>query len=265
MKKFKNFAARHPYLFMLVIFPLIPSMLILLQLGVARLFGFTSLGVGSFQDSTKIIATLLYLFILWQFGWLHPAGFQTLGRWQAWLIVLIASVFEVALAIRSINGHFEWRNLIVLDDPPAYLLVGLFEEIAFRGVILYAFLHLWGDTYRGVLKSVFISSLLFGIGHLASIFTGNTVFGAILQTASSTISGVLYAALVLYGWSIWPVVIGHFLTDAIGYGNLTNIQDVTQANLSIFLIDIPLLFLAYFLISHSRKQWVNKRVEGAIP
>ena len=264
MNKFKNFATRHPYLFVLVIFPLIPSMLMLLQLGIARLFGFVSLGIGSFQDSTKIIATLLYLFILWQFGWLRPAGFQTLGRWQAWLIVLIASVFEVTLAIRSINGHFEWRNLIVLADPPAYLLVGLFEEIAFRGLIFYAFLHLWGDTYRGVLKSVFISSLLFGIGHLASIFTGNTVLGALFQTASSTISGVLFASLVLYGWSIWPVVIGHFLTDAIGYGNLTNIQDVTQANLSIFLIDIPLLFLAYFLISHSRKQLVNKSVEGAI-
>lgn len=265
MKKIKNFATRHPYLFMLVIFPLIPCMLMLLQFGIARMFGFTSLGVGSFQDSTKIIATLLYLFILWQFGWLRPAGFQTLGRWQAWLIVLIASVFEVALAIYSINGHFEWRNLIVLDDPPAYLLVGLFEEIVFRGVILYAFLHLWGDTYRGVLKSVFISSLLFGVGHLASIFNGNTVFGAILQTASSTISGILYAALVLYGWSIWPVVIGHFLTDAIGYGNLKNIQDVTQANLSIFLIDIPLLFLAYLLISHSCKQFVNKRIEGVVP
>jgi len=265
MNKFMNFATRHPYLFMLAIFPFIPYMLMLLQLGIARLFGFTSPGVGSFQDSTKIIATLLYLFILWQFGWLRPAGFQTLGRWQAWLIVLVASIFEIALAIRSINGHFEWRNLIILASPSAYLLVGLFEEITFRGVILYAFLHLWGDTYHGVLKSVFISSLLFGIGHLASIFNGNTVFGAILQTASSTISGVLYAALVLYGWSIWPVVIGHFLTDAIGYGNLTNIQDVTQANLSIFLIDIPLLFLAYFLISHSRKQWVNKRVEGAIP
>ena len=264
MKKFKNFATRHPYLFMLVIFPLIPYILMLLQLGFARLFGFTSLGADSFQDSTKFLSILLYLTILWQFGWLRSAGFQTLGRWQAWLIVLIASVFEVALAIRSINGHFEWLNLIILASPSTYLLVGLFEEIAFRGLILYAFLHLWGDTYRGVLKSVFISSLLFGIGHLATIFTGNTVLGALCQTASSTISGVLYAALVLYGWSIWPVVIGHFLTDAIGYGNLTNIQDVTQANLSVFWIDIPLLFLAFFLIIRARMQWTNKKVEGDI-
>ena len=151
-----------------------------------------------------------------------------------------------------------------MADPSAYLLVGLFEEIAFRGVILYTFLHLWGDTHRGVLKSVFISSLLFGMGHLASIFTGNTVSGALFQTASSTITGVLYAALVLYGWSIWPVVIGHFLTDAIGNGNLTNVQDVTQANQSIFWINVPLLFLGYFLISLSREQLASKRIEGAI-
>lgn len=264
MKKFINFAARYPYLFMLIIFPLVPYVLMLLQLGFARLFGYTLFGAGSFQDSTKIISILLYLLILWQFGWLRPAGFQNLGRWQAWAIVLIASVYELSLVLRANNGHFEWRNLMVLDDPPVYLLVGLFEEIAFRGLILYAFLHLWGDTRRGVLKSVLISSILFGMAHLATIFTGNTILGALFQAASSSISGVLYAALVLYGSSIWPVVIGHFLTDAIGYGNLTNIQDVTQANLTVFWIDVPLLFLAYFLISYSQKQLVNKRIEGAM-
>jgi membrane protease YdiL (CAAX protease family) len=254
MRSFKRFATQHPYLFMLVIFPLIPYLLIMIQLGVARLSGFTTLGLGSFQDSTKILSVLLYLLILWQFGWLRPAGFQSVGRWQAWLIMIGASIFELGLTIYVLNGHFAWRNLTVLADPPAFFLVGLFEEIAFRGLILYALLCSWGDKRFGVLKSVIISSLLFGLGHLATVMTGNTLPGAIFQASSTTISGILYAALVLYGRSIWPAVIGHFLVDSIGYGNLTYIPDVTLANLSIFWIQIPLLILGANLLSRIPKR-----------
>lgn len=254
MKKFKEFSTRHPYLFISVIFPLLPSILILLQIGIARLLGFTAQGLGSFQDSTKVLAVLFYLLILWWFGWLRPAGFLSLGKWQVWLIMVAASVFELALTLYVINGHFAWRNLTNLANPPAYLLVGLFEETAFRGLILYAFLRSWEDERFGVLKSVLISSLLFGIAHLATVMTGNTLPGAIFQASSTVISGILYAALVLYGRSIWPAVIGHFLVDGIGYGNLTYLPDYTQANLLIFIIQVPFLFLGLYLISRIPQQ-----------
>jgi len=254
MKKFEEFATRHPYLFILIIYPLIPYVLILMQMVVARLLGFTALGLGSFQDSTKVLAVLLYLLILWRFGWLRPAGFRSLGRWQAWMMMIAASVFELALTIFVINGHFAWGNLTNLADPPAYLLVGLFEEIAFRGLILYAFLRSWDDERFGVLKSVLVSSVIFGLGHLATVMTGNTLPGAVSQAASTTISGILYAALVLYGRSIWPAVIGHFLVDAIGYGNLMYVPDYTQANLSILMIQVPFLLLGLYLISRSPRQ-----------
>ena len=249
MKSFKKFAAQRPSLFMLVIFPLIPYLLIMIQLGGARLLGFISLGLGTFQDSTKVLSIIAYLLILWRFGWLRPAGFRSFGKWQVWIIMVGASIFELALTIYVLNGHFSWRNLSVLADPPAFFLVGLFEEIAFRGLILYALLHSWGDKRFGILKSVLVSSLLFSIGHLATVMTGNTLLGAIFQVLSTAISGILYAALVLYGRSIWPAVIGHFLVDAIGYGNLSHVTDYTQANLSILWIQIPLLVLGLFLIS----------------
>jgi len=254
MKNFKEFATQHPYLFMLVIFPLIPYSLVLFHFGIARLLGLAALGMGSFQDSTKVLSVLLYLLILWRFGWLRPAGFQSFGRWQVWLIMVAASILELAMTIYAINGHFAWRNLIVMADPPAYLLVGLFEEIAFRGLILYALLRALDDKSFGVLKSILVSSVLFGLGHLLTVMTGNTLPGAIFQGTSTTISGILYAALVLYGRSIWPAVIGHFLVDSIGYGNLTYVPDYTQANLLILWIQVPLLFLGLYLISRSLRQ-----------
>jgi membrane protease YdiL (CAAX protease family) len=251
MKSLKQFAARHPYLFMLVIYPVIPFLLFLLQLAIANLFGNHAAEMGSFQNSTKVLAVLLYVLILWRFGWLRPAGFRSFGTWQAWLIMTAASIFEIALIIRVINGHFEWVNLLTLADPPAYLLVGLFEEIAFRGLILYTCVYFWGDTRRGLLKSILISSAIFGAAHMATLMTGNTLSGAILQSASSMISGILWAGLVLYGQSIWPAVVGHFLVDAIGNGALTYVPDFTRANWLIFWIEIPLLLLGYYLLSQS--------------
>ena len=254
MNSFKRFATQHPYLFMLVIFPLIPYLLIMIQLGGARLLGFTTLGLGAFQDSTKILSVITYLLILWRFGWLRPTGLRSLGKWQAWLVMIGASIFELALAIYVLNGAFAWRNLTIFADPPAFFLVGLFEEIAYRGLILYALLHALKDKRFGIFESVLVSSLLFGLSHLATVMTGNTLPGAIFQVLSTTISGVLYAALVLYGRSIWPAVIGHFLVDAIGYGNLTHVSDYTQANLSILWIQIPLLVLGAYLLSKIPQQ-----------
>ncbi len=258
MKGFLRFATRHPYLFTLLVFPVIPLGLMALQMGAAQLFGFTNVGPGTLQDSTKVLAVLLYLFILWRFGWLRPAGLMTPGRWQAWLVMVVASVLELGLVIGAINGHFQWRDLIVMADPPTYLLVGLFEEIAFRGLILYTYLVLCGEKRGGLWKSVLISALVFGLGHLLTIVNGNTLSGALYQAGSCAISGVLWAGLVLYGGSIWPAVMGHFLVDAIGQGNLVVIPDVTWANRVIFWWEMPLLLLGIVLVL-----WVSQR-EGTI-
>jgi len=254
MNGFLRFATRHPILFTLLIFPVIPMGLMALQVGIAQLLGFTNAGFGSFQESSKVLAVLLYVFILWRFGWLHPAGLMTPGKWQAWLTMAAASVLEVGLVIRAINGQFQWGDLAVMADPPTYLLVGLFEEVAFRGVIFYTFLVVWGKKGSGLWKSVLVSALVFGLGHLLTLLSGNTLSGALYQAGSCAISGVLWAGLVLYGGSIWPVVVGHFLVDAIGNGNLTVIQDVTWANRVIFWWEMPLLVLGIVLVYWKARQ-----------
>lgn len=248
MTGFLRWATRHPILFCLLIFPVVPVGVMAIQVGAARLFGYPNIGPESFQDSSKGLAVLLYVFILWRFGWLRPAGLLAAGKWQAWLVMVAASVLELGLVIRAINGQFQWRDLLVMVDPPAYMLVGVFEEIAFRGLILYTFQLLWGEKRGGLWKSVLVSAAVFGLGHLLTLLNGNTLSGALYQAGSCAISGVLWAGLVLYGGSIWPVVVGHFLVDAIGNGNLTVIQDVTWANRVIFWWEMPLLILGIMLV-----------------
>ena len=254
MKGFLRWVTRHPYLFTLLVFPVIPLGLMAVQVGIAWIFGSTNAGPGSFQDRSKVLAVTLYLFILWRFGWLRPAGLMALGKWQAWLVMVAASMLELGLVIGAINGHFHWQDLAVMADPGAYLLVGLFEEIAFRGLILYAFINLWGEKRGGIWKSVMISAWVFGLGHLLTMLNGNTLSGALYQAGSCAISGVLWAGLVLYGGSIWPVVVGHFLVDAIGHGNLVAIPDVTRANRVIFWWEMPLLVLGVILV-----YWASRR------
>lgn len=251
MYALRKFSERHPVIFSLFVFPLVPVSLGLLQLGGACLLGFDGIGIADLQDSMKILSVLVYLLLLWRLGWLRPTGLLQLGGWKVWLLLLALTAAELAVLIQGLTGSFALSNLLVFDNPPEYVLVGLFEEIAFRGLIFYALLKAWKDRRSGIWAAVLVSSLMFGVFHMGSLASGNSVIGALFQSASSAITGVLYAGLVLFGGSLWPVIAGHFLVDAIGYGNLAWVTDYSGANQLIFWLDIPFLLIGLYLVSRS--------------
>lgn len=257
MYALRRFSERHPVIFSLVVFPLVPVLLGFLQLGGARLLGLDHIGVAELQDSTKVLSTLAYLLILWRFGWLRPAGLLQPGVWKVWLLALAVTAAELALLIRGLTGSFSLSNLLVFDNPPEYVLVSLFEEIAFRGLIFYALLNAWKDRRGGVWRAVLVSSLVFGLAHMGSLGSGNPLSGALFQSASSAITGVLYAGLALFGGSLWPVIVGHFLIDAIGYGNLARVSDYARANEMIFWLEIPFLLIGLYLVFRSSAKKVT--------
>lgn len=121
---------------------------------------------------------------------------------------------------------------IVIDDlseytiimPSLYLIimviieqifVGIFEEFLFRGLILNTLLektkHL---QYKGMIWSLLISSLLFGLVHLLNLFDNpEEINSTIAQTVGSIFIGVFLGALYLRCKNIWVVVFYHTLID----------------------------------------------------
>lgn len=99
------------------------------------------------------------------------------------------------------------------------LLVGTFEEGLFRGVVFSGLLARFGETRRGLIGAVIVSSLIFGFVHVTpSIMNGQVVTGldmaqAALKTLQAGILGAFLAALFLKTRNIWGIALVHGLND----------------------------------------------------
>lgn len=83
------------------------------------------------------------------------------------------------------------------------LLVGLLEELIFRGLLFKAMLP-------GGLKSAFIvSSATFGIGHIVNLLNGAELLPTLLQICYAVAIGFLFTLIFYKGKSLWPCIITH--------------------------------------------------------
>jgi hypothetical protein len=88
MHKFKNFALKRPFVFGL---GLIVIYALLVTLTYPAHFLFPDHEVGQVYGDTlsKFITSLVFLGIVWRFGWLKTAGITHFGRGQTWLAVAV--------------------------------------------------------------------------------------------------------------------------------------------------------------------------------
>lgn len=147
--------------------------------------------------------TLLEVFKLKQIGFLSPFI----------QIVLICGLFTFAIITQrkeykrtgKTYGHYPWRISTFLSS--------IYEEVIFRGFILYGLL-----MFLSPLSSIIISSVLFGLWHFKNYKwqTGKETLSQVLYTG--IVFGPLVCLLTLYTGTIWPGVIVHyihnFLVDA---------------------------------------------------
>ena len=101
------------------------------------------------------------------------------------------------------TGAAEATGLLLLA-----LMVGFVAESVFRGLMLTALRE------RGVWRAIIVTSVLFGLTHLANVLAGATVLETISQVAYTIAFGVAFAALVLRTGIIGPLVLAHAAIDA---------------------------------------------------
>ncbi len=87
-------------------------------------------------------------------------------------------------------------------------LIGFVEELLFRGFLFKALIR-----EDGVRKAVIISSLTFGIGHIANLLTGQVAFDTVLQVFFAIAVGFLFTMVCLKSGSMFPCIIAHSLID----------------------------------------------------
>ena len=113
---------------------------------------------------------------------------------------------------KDITGEFIRSVLDITNELPPQSwsiltsLPSMFEEVAFRGVLLTFFLVKYSKS-----KSIVFSSLAFGIIHIFNIFSGRDPVWVSGQVIWAFILGVFYGYLFIKTGSLLPVMFFHYL------------------------------------------------------
>jgi membrane protease YdiL (CAAX protease family) len=243
MNRIKRLATETPLVFGLVV-TFISILLVIL----ASILGAVWPGepYGQYIGGTigRLASIALLLAALARLGWLRPAGITRPGQWQTWLISLLLLAYAIAVSTYAMTGNFNFS----FSDPALIGLVAVFlmthaflEEVVYRGLLLAAFVRVWGSTTGGLIKSVLVASLFFGGMHIVNVLGGNPLPAVLLQSVGAVFLGILFGALVLVGNSIYPATFLHGVTNLAGYLNLlANSSDGTAS--SGWLLQSTLLF-----------------------
>lgn len=220
MKILKSFSTKRPVLFVLI---LVVAWFIVMML-------FTGITAGILQkpydDAVpsilgRVFVVICGILLIWKLGWLETARITCLGSWQVWLFTLGGLVYYAYTSLYAFYGSASFDFLILARLPASRIIVltqfmvALNEEILFRGIVLYVLIRSWGNTTRGRIGSVLLSSLLFATLHATQIFTDRLEPSAAWVLVPGTfVISIWWGALVLAGGSIWHAVLLHFVGNA---------------------------------------------------
>lgn len=118
----------------------------------------------------------------------------------------------------------KWGDAYLTYTQPRYLLwfgaeclaIGLFEEFAFRGVILLSFAETRRTTRSDLFKCILLTSAVFGAVHLANLFAGAGIGAVIRQIGYSFLIGAMCSVVLYRTANLWLCVLLHAVYDFAG-------------------------------------------------
>lgn len=129
----------------------------------------------------------------------------------SWPVIFYSLIMLVQSAIK-INFRVD-NPMEILSLTIFCFLIGLFEELLCRGWLQNEFIERFGNNRKGVLYSIFVSGLIFGIMHISNALVGQSLFETLIQVISAAITGISFGAIYYKTKNIWSVIILHAFWD----------------------------------------------------
>lgn len=243
----------HPILFAL----LITMLMLLLYVAaaiMAQIIGRSIISFNLIEAAGRLAGALIFVAIIFRLRWQDETGLTRAGARNGWLLATVALVYEVLTFVypylADLNlAQANWGE--TLSVAVNAITTGPLEEIPFRGLVLTAFIRLWGGSKRGVWRAVLLSAFIFGASHMIHILFGRELTRATLLALNAGLGGVFYAAVVLRWGTIWPAVFLHSglnsLAGIVAF-NVIDYVETPQNLLVTLLFQIPLLILAAIIL-----------------
>jgi membrane protease YdiL (CAAX protease family) len=192
--------------------------------------------------SLSLVAGLIFLLgVVGYFGWWQDSGFTPIRSTKSLIVLWLPALF--------IAGFFSVA--LLLGFPPAQailfvgintLLVGISEELAFRGILF--------SGARSALRpigAITLTSIIFGAVHVLNGITTGDWGAAAVQAVAAAMSGLLFIAILIRTGSIIPAMIVHWLWDfgifVIGSRNGHHASPAAPAEPSLMSVLGPILFV----------------------
>lgn len=162
-------------------------------------------------------------------------GFNGNLNMKHWIYIYPVIVITILLALVFMKGVVNTSTiLLVLVNT---FVVGISEELMFRGILLNSFVQKFSYV-----KSIIIVSLLFGLVHISNGFVTGDFAAATTQAFMATFSGILFIAMRIRSINIIPAMILHWLWDFVVFSFITFIPKEVKSEP--FVLVISLLFVA---------------------
>ena len=169
---------------------------------------------------TRALGAAVFLVLL-----LHE-GYRVMNPLQKPFWASLAfSILPILVVVNNAPFLSLYRgDAYLVHDAPVYLFwfalecltIGLFEELAFRGVIFLAFAERRHTTRKGLFWSLMMTSAVFGAVHLINLLMGAGIGGVILQVGYSFLIGAMCSVVLLKTRNLWLCVLLHAAYDFCG-------------------------------------------------
>ncbi|MBK6749784.1 MAG: CPBP family intramembrane metalloprotease [Pyrinomonadaceae bacterium] len=160
------------------------------------------------QISISLILGLIFLIgVVRFFGWSSDSGLTPIRSTKSLLILWLPVLFILVFFILSVLLGFPPAQAILFVGINT-LLVGISEELAFRGILF--------SGARSALRpigAITLTSVIFGAVHVFNGFTTGDWGSAAVQAVAAAMSGLLFIAILIRTGSIIPAMIIHWLWD----------------------------------------------------
>ncbi len=168
---------------------------------------------------TRMIGAVVFFALLLSEGYriLKPTrGFSPFGKF----LLFFLPPFAVVVNNMPLLGLL-WGEATIIHGAPVYwiwfalecLAISLFEEAAFRGVILPMFAERRYRTRKGLFMSIILTSAVFGLVHLVNLAMGAPPIAVIMQIGYSFLIGAMCSVVLFKTHNIWLCVLLHAVFD----------------------------------------------------
>ena len=204
-----------------------------------------------YMTLTRLLGGAIFVTLTLYLGYKVMNPFRIKAKELAFTVPAFVVVINNLPIIPLISGEADVHasGLQIFLLAAECLAIGLFEETAFRGVVLLGIMEKRRNGTKDLFVSIVLSSAVFGVIHLVNLFTSSP--GAVLlQIGYSFLIGAMCAVVLIRTANIWLCVVLHAVYDFCGSLVPTFGDGVIWTAPEVLLtVVISLAAAAYFIIA----------------